>query len=122
MECCDGCRRAGRVRGRHGALDHQVLNSAVVLHDVDDGPIIDPVDLHLADLLVRRIHDVAAVLPLLLLLIVLQRIRLVAHVRLLLLIVLVPSLLLDVYHGLRQRVVVLLSVRASYRAESLWWR
>ena len=122
VECCDGCRRAGRVRSRHGALDHQVLNRAVVLHDVDNGPIIYSVDLHLANLLVRRIHDVAAVLPLLLLLIVLQRIRLVAHLRLLLLIVLVPSLLLDVYHGLRQRVVVLLSVRASYRTESLGWR
>ena len=122
MERCDGCRCAGRVRGRHGTLDHQVLNRAVVLHDVDDGTIVDPVDLHLADLLVGRIHDVTAVLSLLLLLIMLHWIRLVAHLRLLLLIVLVSSLLLDVYHGLSKRVVVLLSVRASYRAESLGWR
>ena len=95
----------------------------MVLHDVDDRAIVDPVDLHLANLLVRRVHDVAAVLPLLLLLIVvLDWIRLVAHLLLLLLIVLVSPLLLDAYHGLRQRIVVLLSVRASYRAESLWWR
>ena len=85
----------------------------MVFHDVDDGPIVNPVDLHLAHLLVGRIHDVAAV-PLRSLLILLRRIRL--------LLVLIPSLLLDIYHGLCKRIVVLLCVRASYRTQSLGWR